>query len=383
MVETPVPELGPGEALLEVKYVGDRPDDPGLAGRARQLHAGRPDRRGHPLQRCRRGRRDERRRAAIRSVAPSWPSSAGSSTGCSRRKSRIPSPCSTRTSSCWTRCNVLGHVGLTAYLGVTEVARPESGEMFLVSAAASGVGAVAGQIAKLRGARVIGIAGGPEKCAWVVDELGFDACIDYKSEDVAARLKELAPQGVDVFFDNVGGELLDTVLRRLAQRGRVVLCGDISTYNLEGAPPPLRNLQVRHGEAGAHGGLQHAGPLGLVHRQVPRSSRRGSPTVPSSTVSMCSRVSIARRRRWCACSAATISASSSYASTDGSGLGSPGAGSGTSRRRPGPSRSRPIRRARPRSPARSTDRGRRHPCCGCGPRRRARTARTRGRLRLR
>ena len=85
--------------------------------------------------------------------------------------------------------NVLGHVGLTAYLGVTEVARPEAGEMFLVSAAASGVGSVAGQIAKLRGARVIGIAGGPEKCAWVVDELGFDACIDYKSEDVAARFE--------------------------------------------------------------------------------------------------------------------------------------------------------------------------------------------------
>ena len=106
-----------------------------------------------------------------------------------------------------------------------------------MSAAASSVGSVAGQIAKMQGARVIGIAGSPEKCAWVTDDLGFDACIDYKREDVAARLKELAPQGVDVFFDNVGGELLDTVLRRLALRARVVLCGDISTYNLEGPPP--------------------------------------------------------------------------------------------------------------------------------------------------
>ena len=142
----------------------------------------------------------------------------------------------------------MGHVGLTAYLGVTEVAKPEPGETFLVSAAAGGVGSVAGQIAKLRGATVIGIAGGPTKCKWVVDELGFDACIDYKSEDVAVRLKELAPQGVNVFFDNVGGELLDTVLRRLANRGRVVLCGDISTYNLEGPPPPLRNIKYVMGK---------------------------------------------------------------------------------------------------------------------------------------
>ena len=117
-----------------------------------------------------------------------------------------------------------------------------------MSAAAGAVGSIAGQIAKLRGAHVIGIAGGPTKCAWVVDELGFDACIDYKSEDVAARLKELAPRGVDVFFDNVGGELLDTVLRRLANRGRVVLCGDISTYDLDGPPPPLRNVKYLMGK---------------------------------------------------------------------------------------------------------------------------------------
>lgn len=139
--------------------------------------------------------------------------------------------------------NALGHVGLTAYFGVVDVARPEAGETFLVSAAAGGVGSIAGQIAKLRGARVIGIAGSAEKCAWAVDDLGFDACIDYKNDDVSARLKEAAPKGVDVYFDNVGGELLDVVLRRIAMRGRVVLCGDISTYNLDSPPPPLRNLK--------------------------------------------------------------------------------------------------------------------------------------------
>ena len=117
-----------------------------------------------------------------------------------------------------------------------------------MSAAASGVGSIAGQIAKMQGARVIGIAGSAAKCAWVVDELGFDACIDYKTEDVAARLKELAPKGVDVFFDNVGGELLDTVLRRLALRARVVLCGDISTYDVDAAAPPLHNLRYLMGK---------------------------------------------------------------------------------------------------------------------------------------
>ena len=108
---------------------------------------------------------------------------------------------------------------------------PEEGQTFLVSAAASGVGSLAGQIAKLMGARVIGLAGSSEKCRWVTEDLGFDACINYKVEDVADRLKGLCPGGVDIFFDNVGGELLDTVLRRIALRGRVVLCGSLSTDN--------------------------------------------------------------------------------------------------------------------------------------------------------
>ena len=142
----------------------------------------------------------------------------------------------------------LGHIGITAYVGVLRVACPQPGETFLVSAAASGVGSIAGQIAKMQGARVIGIAGSAAKCAWVVDELGFDACIDYQTEDVAARLKELAPKGVDVFFDNVGGELLDTVLRRLALRARVVLCGDISTYDVDTPAPPLHNLRYLMGK---------------------------------------------------------------------------------------------------------------------------------------
>jgi NADPH-dependent curcumin reductase CurA len=128
------------------------------------------------------------------------------------------------------------------------VARPQPGETFVVSAAARSVGSIAGQIAKMQGATVIGITGSQEKCDWVTRDLGFDECIDYKSEDVAARLKEHAPKGVDIFFDNVGGALLDTVLRRLALRARVVLCGDISSYNVDGPPPALHNLRYVMGK---------------------------------------------------------------------------------------------------------------------------------------
>ncbi len=121
--------------------------------------------------------------------------------------------------------------GLTAYMGVRHVGRVEPGEVFVVSAAAGAVGSLAGQIAKLDGARVIGIAGGPDKTRYLVEELGFEGAIDYKGEDVAARLRELAPDGVDVFFDNVGGELLDVVLDQIREGSRIVICGAISQYH--------------------------------------------------------------------------------------------------------------------------------------------------------
>jgi NADPH-dependent curcumin reductase CurA len=120
--------------------------------------------------------------------------------------------------------------GITAWVGVRLVGRVRRGETFVVSAGAGAVGSVAGQIAKLEGARVIGIAGGSDKLRTMTDELGFDAGIDYKGEDVDARLRELAPDGVDVFFDNVGGDLLDVVLDQIRLRARVVICGAISQY---------------------------------------------------------------------------------------------------------------------------------------------------------
>jgi NADPH-dependent curcumin reductase CurA len=149
-----------------------------------------------------------------------------------------------------TAMSALGVTGITAYFGLLEVGRPKAGETVVVSGAAGATGSIVGQIAKIHGCRAIGIAGGAEKCRWLVDEYGFDAAIDYKSEQVGKRLKELCPKGVDVFFDNVGGEILDAALARLARRGRVVLCGAIARYNdTSQAPGPKNylNLLVQRG----------------------------------------------------------------------------------------------------------------------------------------
>ena len=125
-----------------------------------------------------------------------------------------------------------------------EVGAPKEGETVVVSGAAGAVGSVVGQIAKLKGCRVMGIAGGPEKCKWIVDELGFDAAIDYKNEDVGVALREHCPEGMDVYFDNVGGDILDAVLARLARGARVPICGAISQYNnldaVKGPPTTCR-----------------------------------------------------------------------------------------------------------------------------------------------
>jgi NADPH-dependent curcumin reductase len=130
--------------------------------------------------------------------------------------------------------SVLGMPGMTAYFGLLDIGRPVAGETVVVSAAAGAVGQVVGQIAKIKGCRVVGIAGGAEKCRFIVDELGFDAAVDYKNEDVRAALRELCPDRVDVYFDNVGGDILDTVLTRLARHARIVICGSISQYNTDG-----------------------------------------------------------------------------------------------------------------------------------------------------
>ena len=136
---------------------------------------------------------------------------------------------------------VLGITGLTAYFGLLDLGQPKGGETCVVSGAAGATGSIAGQIARIKGCRVIGIAGGPDKCAWLTDAARFDAAIDYKSEDVAARLRELCPDRIHIFFDNVGGEILDAVLAQIAMKARIVLCGGISRYNDEELQPGPKN----------------------------------------------------------------------------------------------------------------------------------------------
>lgn len=140
---------------------------------------------------------------------------------------------------------VLGMPGMTAYFCLLDVGQPKEGETVVISGAAGAVGSIAGQIAKIKGCRVVGIAGGPEKCHQVTEDYGFDACIDYKNESVAQGLKEHCPQGIDVYFDNVGGEILDDVLRRINKNARIAICGAISQYNaMEAVKGPSNYLSL-------------------------------------------------------------------------------------------------------------------------------------------
>ena len=153
--------------------------------------------------------------------------------------------------------SIYGATGVTAWFGIEDVCALQPGETFVVSGAAGGVGSVAGQLAKLKGAAtVVGIAGTDEKCRWVLDELGFDSCINYRSDDVAARLVELCPDGIDVYFDNVGGEILDAVLANLAIGARIACCGAISTYTQD-EPTGVRNTPNLIMKRGADGRVPH------------------------------------------------------------------------------------------------------------------------------
>ncbi len=245
--ESDVPPLGDGEALLQVRYLGIDPTIRGWLDERGNYMAGLAI--GEPVRSNGVGVVVETNNPEAYPLGRAFMHLTGWQEYCVVEPNPFP-PITMipENVALLDVLGVLGHIGVTAYIGVLDVACPQPGETFCVSAAASAVGSIAGQIAKKQGARVIGIAGSPEKVAWVTEELGFDACIDYKREDVAARLKELAPQGVDVFFDNVGGALLDTVLRRIAMRARIVLCGDISTYNNAGAPPALHNIRYLMGK---------------------------------------------------------------------------------------------------------------------------------------
>lgn len=166
---------------------------------------------------------------------------------------------------------VLGIPGLTAWVGMHKIGRPVACDTVVVSGAAGATGSVAGQLAKIAGARVIGIAGGPEKCRWLIDEAGFDAAVDYKAGEVSKQLKALAPKGIDVIYDNVGGDILDAMLARIAIGARVVLCGGISRYEQGGkiaGPANYFNLILRRAHMEGFIVLDHEGEWAAIRERL-------------------------------------------------------------------------------------------------------------------
>jgi NADPH-dependent curcumin reductase len=169
------------------------------------------------------------------------------------------------------RMGVLGGTGLTAYFGMTKIGRPFPGDTVVVTGAAGAVGSVVGQIARIGGCRVIGIAGGEEKCRWLTDELGFDAAIDYRAGDVGRQVRELAPDGIDLLWDNVGGEILDKLLARIAMNARVVICGGIARYEQAGrpaGPSNYFNIVFKRATMGGFICSDYAGEYGEARRRM-------------------------------------------------------------------------------------------------------------------
>jgi NADPH-dependent curcumin reductase CurA len=161
----------------------------------------------------------------------------------------------------------MGMNALTAYFGVTDVGRPKAGETMLVSGAAGSTGSVAAQIGRIMGCRVVGIAGGPEKCAWLIDELGLDAAIDYRKGNLVEQVRDVCPEGIDVFYDNVGGDVLQAAVENMNKFGRIVLCGQIAAYN--GSEPvqgPTNMMRLIYGSVTMQGFL-----LGDYEADLPRA----------------------------------------------------------------------------------------------------------------
>jgi len=238
--EAPVPEPGEGEVLVRVRYLSF---DPAMRGwmEDRQSYIP-PVKLGEPMRAGAVGEIVRSRHPGFREGERvqgtfGWQDYAVVRPDGPLPLARVPEG----VPPTWP-LGVLGITGLTAYFGMLDLGKPQPGQTVVVSGAAGATGSVAGQIAKIQGARVVGIAGGAEKCAWLAQAAHFDAAIDYKGEDVARRLAELCPKGIDVYFDNVGGAILDAALARLALRARVVLCGGISAYNEAAPPPGPRNL---------------------------------------------------------------------------------------------------------------------------------------------
>jgi NADPH-dependent curcumin reductase CurA len=226
-VEEPVPALQDGQVLVQVQYISLDPAMRGWMNEGRSYIA--PVALGQVMRASAVGRVLESKHP--RFAPGDYASGALGVQQYAVVDGKELTPVDTRLAPLPAHLSVLGMPGFTAYFGLLDIGRPQPGETVVVSAAAGAVGGVVGQIAKIKGCRAVGIAGGADKCKYVVEELGFDAAIDYKREDVKAALKAHCPQGVHVYFDNVGGEILDIVLTRLARGARIVICGAISQYN--------------------------------------------------------------------------------------------------------------------------------------------------------
>jgi len=228
LVDAPMPETGEGEVLVESRYLAVEPAMKGwMEARVdyvAPLHIG-DIMRGHGVGCVLESRHPDFAVGEMVSGALGWRrylATDGKAIPLNKVPAGVEPPAA---------INVLGLTGLTAYFGMLDIGKPKAGDTVLVSGAAGATGSVAGQLARIAGARVIGIAGGKDKCDWLVSELGFAGAIDYKSEDVEQRIAQLCPDGMNVYYDNVGGEILDFALAKLAQGARVVLCGGISRYN--------------------------------------------------------------------------------------------------------------------------------------------------------
>lgn len=235
LVEAPLPEVKDGEILIRTVYLSlDPTNRTWMDATDGYLPA-------VPLGAVMRGltlgvveeSRSERFKVgdAVTTAAGGWSHYAVIPDGAASRVHRVPGLPLTANMS------VLGMTGMTAYFGITDVLKAQAGETLVISAAAGAVGSIAGQIAKARGARVIGIAGGPDKCRWLTEDLGFDAAIDYKGEDVGDALDRLAPDGFEMNFENVGGDIMIAVFNRLKVHGRMAVCGLVSAYNATRMPP--------------------------------------------------------------------------------------------------------------------------------------------------
>src|SRR5262245_24123425 len=239
LVERPIPEPGEGELLMRTLYLSL---DPYMRGRmsAAKSYA-KPAEVGQPMVGVTVGevvRSRHPQYAAGETVLGfgGWQQYAISNGAGLRKLDAKAAPLSTAL-------GVLGMPGMTAYVGLTEVGQPKPGETVAVSAASGAVGSVVGQIARIKGCRAVGIAGGPEKCRYVMEEIGFEDCVDYKAGYLAAELKDAAHNGIYVYFENVGGDILDTVLLQMNLRGRIPVCGLISAYNATELPLGPRNLR--------------------------------------------------------------------------------------------------------------------------------------------